>query len=164
MSKLPTYVFERTFDAPPELVWRTWTEPELFARWYGPNVETVIHHMEPTAGGTCLIEMKMDGNSFYQRLDYTEVTPPTRLVGLNANTDGDWNIAANPMMPDWPRVLLTTVTFEAQGGQTKLRLVWEPHQATEAEIAGFAAAMDRLGSGWGAGMEKLAALLTEMQQ
>jgi uncharacterized protein YndB with AHSA1/START domain len=37
MSEPPIYVLERTFDAPPELVWRGWTEPALLARWYGPN-------------------------------------------------------------------------------------------------------------------------------
>src|SRR3989304_2588398 len=29
-------VIERVFDAPRELVWRAWTEPEHFMRWYGP--------------------------------------------------------------------------------------------------------------------------------
>ena len=44
-------------------------------------------------------------------------------------------------MKDWPRVLLTTVTFEEDGAQTKLRLTWVPHEASEAEIACFAAAI-----------------------
>lgn len=29
-------VIERTFDAPPELVWQMWTDPEHFKAWYGP--------------------------------------------------------------------------------------------------------------------------------
>ena len=56
--------------------------------------------------------------------------------------DADWNVTANPMMADWPRVLLTTVTFEEDGAKTKMRLTWVPHEASEAEIACFAAAMD----------------------
>ena len=48
------------------------------------------------------------------------------------------------MMPDWPRVLLTTVTFEEGGRRTKLRLTWVPHQASEAEVACFAAAIGGL--------------------
>ena len=66
-------------------------------------------------------------------------------------------------MPDWPRVLLTTVTFEEDGVQTKLRLTWVPHDSSEAEIACFAAAMDGMDKGWGAGMELLAELLAELQ-
>ena len=67
------------------------------------------------------------------------------------------------MMADWPRVLLTTVTFADDGGQTKIRLTWVPHEASEAEIACFAAAIGSLNKGWGAGMELLAKLLAELQ-
>lgn len=163
MSDLPTYVLERVFDAPRELVWRTWTEPELFARWYGPNVETIIHRFELNPGGLGLVEMKMGDDSYFQRLEYTDVIPPERLVCLMSHSDSDWNIITFPMMADWPRILLTTVTFEEDGAQTKLRLTWVPHEASEAEIAGFTAAMDGMGKGWGAGMELLAELLVELQ-
>ncbi|MEM8689105.1 MAG: SRPBCC domain-containing protein, partial [Pseudomonadota bacterium] len=106
MSDLPTYVLEREFDAPAELVWRTWTEPDLLSRWYGPRVETVVHKLDVTPGGLWLNEMKWDGNSNYQRVEYTEVNPPEKLVWLHSMADADWNVVANPMMPDWPLVLL----------------------------------------------------------
>ena len=60
------------------------------------------------------------------------------------------------MMADWPRVLLTTVTFEEEGAQTRMRLTWVPHEASDAETACFAAAMGGMDKGWGAGMELLA--------
>ena len=163
MADLPTYVLERVFDAPRELVWRTWTEPDLLARWYGPNVETIVHRLDVKPGGLWLNEMKWDGKSNYQRVEYTEVVPPERLVWLHATADADWTIAANPMMPDWPRVLLTTVTFEADGDRTNLRLTWVPHDATDAEIACFATALANLDKGWAAGMKLLADLLVELQ-
>jgi hypothetical protein len=56
-----------------------------------------------------------------------------------------------------------TVTFEEVDGKTKLRLTWVPHEASEAEIACFAATMVGMGKGWGAGMELLAKLLAEIQ-
>ena len=163
MSDVPTFVLERVFNAPRELVWKTWTDPELLSRWYGPNVETIIHRLDVKPGGLWLNEMKMGGKSNYQRTEYTEVTPPERLIMLQSNSDADWNITSNPMMPDWPRVLLTTVTFEEDEDQTKMRLTWVPHEASEAEIACFAAALDGMGKGWGAGMELLAELLAELQ-
>ena len=51
MSDVPTYVLEREFDAPRELVWKTWTDPELLPRWYGPGVETIVHHLEVKPAG-----------------------------------------------------------------------------------------------------------------
>lgn len=163
MSERPTYVLERVFDAPRDLVWRTWTEPELLARWYGPNVETIVHRLDVKPGGLWLGEMKWDGNANYQRVEFTEVVPPERLVWLHSVSDSNWTIIANPMMPDWPRVLLTTVTFEADGNRTNMRLTWIPHEASEAEIACFAAAIDGMDKGWAAGMELLAELLAELQ-
>jgi hypothetical protein len=67
------------------------------------------------------------------------------------------------MMPDWPRLLLTTVTFEEDHDQTKVRLTWVPHEASQAEIACFAAAIGGLDKGWGTGMDLLAELLAELQ-
>lgn len=168
MNDVPTYVLEREFDAPRELVWKTWTDPELVARWYGPNVETIVHKMETKPGGLWLVEMKWGDaskgvTSRYERIEYTEVTPPSRLVWLQSVTDADSNWAPNPMMPDWPRVLLTVVTFEADGDRTKLRLTWTPHEASEAERACFAGAMANLDKGWGAGMAVLEDLLAELQ-
>jgi hypothetical protein len=67
------------------------------------------------------------------------------------------------MMANWPLVLLTIVTFREVGAKTKTTLTWTPHNASEAEIACFADAIDGLDKGWGAGMELLEALLAELQ-
>jgi uncharacterized protein YndB with AHSA1/START domain len=163
MRDQTTYVLDRVFDAPRELVWKAWTDPNLLPRWYGPNVETIVHRLDLKPGGLWLIEMKWNGKSNYQRVEYSEVARPERLVWLHSNSDANWNVTPSPMMPDWPRVLLTTVTFEEGGGRTKLRLTWIPHEASEAEVACFAAAIERIGKGWDAGMELLAKLLTELQ-
>ena len=160
MTDLPTYVLERSFTAPRELVWHAWTDKDLFARWYGPNIQTVIHRQDLRVGGVAHIEMRMGGGSSYQTLTYQEVAPPSRIVWLNSNTDANWNVAANARRP---RTLLTTVTFEQDGPQTRLRLEWTPHDASAAEIACFAAAMDNMGMGWNGGMEILATILAELQ-
>lgn len=33
MSESPEYILDRVFDAPRELVWRAWTDPELLYHW-----------------------------------------------------------------------------------------------------------------------------------
>ena len=163
MSDLPVYLLERTFDAPRALVWKAWTDPALLPRWYGPRVETIIHRLEMKPGGQWLGEMRWGGESYFQRADITEVVPLERLVWLHAASDADWTVIANPMMPDWPRVLLTTVTFVEDGDGTRLSLTWVPHEAGPAEVACFAAAVDGIGKGWETGMDLLADLLVEMR-
>jgi len=100
MSDLPTYALDRVFDAPRELVWKTWTDPKLLPRWYGPRVETIVHRLELKPGGLWLVEMRMGGRSMYQRVEYTEVRPPERLVWLHSNSDAEWNITPSPKMTD----------------------------------------------------------------
>lgn len=163
MTDLPIFVMERNFDAPPELVWRTWTEADLVERWYGPGVETYIHAFDVKPGGLWINEMRMDDQSMFQRMEYTEVEPPARLVMLMSNCDADWNVIDNPMMPQWPRTFLTEVELEAEGDGTKLTLRWIPHEASDEQNEAFARAMDGLEQGWGAGMTLIGEILEELK-
>jgi uncharacterized protein YndB with AHSA1/START domain len=164
MSELPEYKLDRIFDAPRELVWRAWTDPELLHRWYGPGAETIIHEFDLKPGGMWLNEMKWGGNSNFQKVVFQEVTPPEKMVWHHfSSTDSDWNNIANPMMADWPRLLLTTVTFEDMGDKTNVRLSQLPLEATDAEIACFAEAMANMDKGWGSGYAIMDELFVELQ-
>lgn len=164
MSELPEYVLDRVFDAPRELVWRAWTDPEILHRWYGPGAETTIHEFELEPGGSWLNEMAWGENSMFQKIVFQEVTQPERLVWRHHSfTDADWNDIPNPRMADWPRLLLTTVTFEERGDRTAVRLSQVPMEASEAEIACFAQAMAGMDKGWGAGYAVIDEILAELQ-
>ena len=164
MRDLPTLVIVREFDAPRELVWRAWTDRDLLPRWYGPRVETIVHRLDLVEDGLWLVEMRWAGNSSYQRAEYTEIVRPARLVWLHSVADRDWDVIPEPRMAGWPRVLLTTVTFEDVGERTRMRLTWEPHEAGEAEVSCFWAAKDGVGKGWEAGLDLLAELLAQLQE
>ena len=161
MSDLPEFVLDREFDANRELVWLAWTDPKLLQRWYGPGVETVIHKFDLEPNGEWLNEMKMNSGSNFQKMIFQEVSKPDKLVWHHCSTDENWNIAANPMMPDWPRILLTTVDFQERGDRTSVRLSQIPMDATDAEIACFAKMKDGMGGGWGSGYTIIDELLAE---
>ncbi len=162
MNDLPEFVLDREFNAPRDLVWRAWTDPEHLQRWYGPGVETVIHKFDLVPGGVWLNEMKMKNGSSFQKALFKEVHATEKLVWHHYNTDADWNIAQNPMMPDWPRILLTEVTFSENGGKTNVRLSQVPLEATAAEIACFAQMKDGMAGGWGGGYAIIDDILQEM--
>ena len=163
MSDIPEYVLERIFDAPRELVWRAWTDPEILHQWYGPGVETVIHQFDLRPGGAWLNEMKWGGKSDFSKMAFQEVTQPKRMVWHHSSTDVDWNVVSSPMMANWPRVLLTTVTFQEADGKTTVRLSQVPLDATDAEIACFAEMMVNMDKGWGSGFKMLDDLLQELR-
>ena len=163
MSNLPEFVVDRVFNAPLALVWKAWTNPTHLQRWYGPGVETVIHEFDLTAGGEWRNEMKMASGSLYQKMIFQEINVLEKLVWHHCGTDENWQIGANPMMPDWPRMLLTTVSFSESDGQSSVRISQIPMQATEAEIACFTQMKDMMSGGWGKGYEVIDEILTELQ-
>jgi len=73
--------YERTFDAPRDVVWKAWTEPTI-AAWFGPaGFRTTIHEMDVRPGGKWLFTMHgPDGTDYPNRVVYLEVDPPRKLV------------------------------------------------------------------------------------
>jgi len=74
-------LFERTFDAPREQVWKAFTDPERVAQWWGPKgTTTTVAEMDVRVGGTWrYISRAPDRNdvSFYG--EYLEIEPPERF-------------------------------------------------------------------------------------
>jgi uncharacterized protein YndB with AHSA1/START domain len=71
-------VFERTFDAPRELVWKALTDPDLIPRWWGPHESsTRVAEMDVRPGGKWRFISSAPGRAdveFYG--EYLEVDPP----------------------------------------------------------------------------------------
>jgi uncharacterized protein YndB with AHSA1/START domain len=72
----------REFDAPRELVFRAYTEPEILAQWWGPRkYEIIIDHMDVRPGGTWrVIHRDAEGNEHPFRGKYREITPTHKIV------------------------------------------------------------------------------------
>ncbi len=75
-------VFTREFDAPRELLFEVWTDPQHLEKWWGPNgFRTESVKMDLRAGGSWqLIMHAPDGREFRNRVAYVEVTAPERIV------------------------------------------------------------------------------------
>ena len=73
---------ERLFDAPRELVFDAWTDPEGIGQWWGPRgFTTTVHEMDVRPGGIWRFTMHgPDGTDYQNRVVYREVVPPERLV------------------------------------------------------------------------------------
>lgn len=70
-----TLTLERTFNAPIQLVWQAWTQPEHIIQWWGPpGIETKIVEHNFKIGGTWKFTMLMpDGNEFITEGVYQEI-------------------------------------------------------------------------------------------
>ena len=75
-------VIERVFDAPRELVFKAWTDPDQLAKWWGPNgITTVISEHNFTVGGHWRYEMRRgDGPGGKTTSEFLEIVPPEKIV------------------------------------------------------------------------------------
>jgi uncharacterized protein YndB with AHSA1/START domain len=123
-------IVTRTFDSPARAVFDAWTRPELFKLWWAPkSMGAVLSACEidaRTGGGYRITfgDGGSDSATFFGR--YLEVTPPSRLVWTNEESD------------DAP---VTTVTFEDQGERTLLVLsdLYRSAEPLPAAVAGMQA-------------------------
>jgi uncharacterized protein YndB with AHSA1/START domain len=103
-------VITRSFDAPRELVFKAFTDPDAVRQWWGQReTETIVDKLEARPGGVWrYVQRAADGNEFGFHGVYHEVSAPERIV-YTFEFEG---------LPG--HVLLETVTFEEQDGKTHM--------------------------------------------
>jgi len=151
-----TLVIERIFDAPRELVWKAWTEPELVMRWWGPKGFTApAAEIDFRVGGKILFAMQSadfnDGRPIWSTGVYREIVPLERIVMTDSFADADGNVVPAThygMGSEFPLEMLVTVTFEDLDGKTKMTLRHEDLPAGEMR--------EGAGTGWNESFDKLA--------
>jgi uncharacterized protein YndB with AHSA1/START domain len=161
------FIISRVFDAPRELVWEAFTDPERMKHWWGPKGFTVIaSKMDLRPGGTYHYGMKApNGSAMWGKFVYREIVRPERMVLINSFSDEAGGITRHPMSPTWPLEMLSTFTFEEQpDGKTKLTIRWSAYNATEEEQKTFDASHDSMRMGWGGTMEQLEKYLATAKQ
>jgi uncharacterized protein YndB with AHSA1/START domain len=141
-------VLTRIIDAPRELVFQAWTDPQHLAQWWGPQHFTnPVCEVDLRPGGAMRIDMRgPDGVIYPMKSVFREVVAPERLV-FTSNAVED--AAGNPQLEG-----LATVTFAEHEGKTKLTVRVTILKATPA-AADALAGMD---AGWNQSLDRLAAL------
>jgi len=106
-------VIARVFDAPRERVFKVWTDPAHVTQWWGPTGFTsTIQEMDVRPGGVWRLVMHgPDGTDYPNKIVYTEIVEPERLVYVHGDDSGD---ASHDFH--------VTVTFEDQAGKTLLTM------------------------------------------
>jgi uncharacterized protein YndB with AHSA1/START domain len=138
-------VVTRMFDAPVQVVFRAWSQPELFRRWWvpeGSGLSLVSCEMDVSTGGKYRLEFGAGEGTMAFHGKYLDVVPNQRIVWTN--DEGEEGA-------------VTTVTFEAQGGRTLLTF----HEAYPSSEA-LDEAMQGSAVGLPIQLDQLAALLSSI--
>jgi uncharacterized protein YndB with AHSA1/START domain len=130
----------RTYEAPRELVWRAWTEPEQLTRWWGPPgwttpLESVTMDVRP-GGAFRLVSLSDEGVEMPVVGTYREVVEPERIV------------LEEPAEEAWHEGSVSVVTFTDLGdGRTEMALtatIRTTAEMRETAERGMRATMERL--------------------
>mgnify|MGYP003574727312 CR=1 FL=1 len=145
-------VIERTFDAPQELIWRMWTQPEDFASWYGPKGMTIpVADMDLRVGGKRFICMASPDGSMkmWTTGEFTAIDPTTRLSYTESMSDEEGNVlspSAMGMPKSHPETTEVTVQLEEIDGRTKMVMTHAGIPADSPGAGGWNQAFDKLAS------------------
>jgi uncharacterized protein YndB with AHSA1/START domain len=140
----------REFDAPPHLVYKAWTTPELVMQyWSGRRGQMTLAEIDLREGGAWRYVMTAgEGFEVGFHGEYREIVPNERLVYTE--------IYEGAEAPDVePPVNVATFT-ELEGGRTRLELLTECHTKEVRDLI--------LDSGMEGGMQEQMDLLDELAQ
>lgn len=103
----------RKFDAPRELVFAAWSDPDRIAKWWGPNgFTTTTSEFDMRPGGVWRFVMHgPDGTDYTNRVVFEEIVRPERLIYSHGGAED-----VEPVQ------FRNTVTFEDLGGRTRLTM------------------------------------------
>ena len=145
-------VLTRLIAAPPDNVYRCWTEPALLKQWFAPKPYTTpVAELDVRPGGTALIVMRgPDGKDLPNPGVYLEVVPGRRLVSTDAYVSA-WVPSAKPF-------LTIIVTFDPEDGKTRYTARARHWSAADCE------AHEKMGfhDGWGRCTDQLEELVATL--
>ena len=149
-------VITRIIDAPVELVWKAWSEPEQVKRWWGPQ-----HYTSPTCtidfqeGGKYIFCMRapqdQGGRDEYSAGQYLKIVPFEILEFTQFMSDEN-GFKVNPvemgLSPDFPDEVRTSVTFKRiRPDMTELSITeygWTVNPMFVYALAGMHQSIDKL--------------------
>jgi uncharacterized protein YndB with AHSA1/START domain len=148
-------VITRIIDAPIDLVWKAWTDPQYVTRWWGPEFYTSpTCKIDLREGGRYTFCMRapqdQGGQDMYTSGIYKKIVPMQYLEFTQGMSDKD----GNPVDPaqlglpaDFPKELRTTIVFTAKGNMTELTITeydWPVSQMYVYSYAGMHQSLDKL--------------------
>jgi len=150
-GKQKTVSIKRTFDLPVSTMWKAWSEPESFKKWWGPNDYTCPDcTIDFKVGGKNLASMQgRDGKKIWSTNTYREIIPMKKIVYVDnfADEKGNSVPASYYNMPgDWSKEMVVTVAFEDVNGKTKMSLEHTnlPEEMHDDCVTGWQQSFDKL--------------------
>lgn len=161
------FVINRSFDAPLDVMFDVWSQPEHFSKWLPPtgfDMEFITADIRP--GGSAFYAMTSDDGKvkMFGRVSYLKIEAPDTLVYTQQFCKENGDISRHPMAPTWPETMLTIVKLTAESqDRTRVTVTWEPYgTVTAEELDTFIKARGGMTQGWTGSFDKLEGYVGEL--
>jgi uncharacterized protein YndB with AHSA1/START domain len=144
-SVIEAFTIKRTYNHPPDLVFRAWTEPRRMEKWFCPNPKNKVEvEIDLRVGGRYKISMiPASGDAWVVGGEYREITRPEKLTFT-------WKWVTDPT--EGPGTLVT-VQFVVVDSVTEVVLTHDNLESEESRT--------NHGEGWNATMDRLTEYLED---
>jgi uncharacterized protein YndB with AHSA1/START domain len=151
-SSTDAVVIEHRFDAPVELIWQMWTDPDHFREWFGPEGASIpTAKMDVRVGGSRLVCMEVQTPNGPMQMwftgKYLEVVENERLVYTESMSDenGVVKSPADMGMPaGHPTTTEVRVEIDIDGSGTRMMLTHSGIPEGSPGATGWRMAIDKL--------------------
>lgn len=150
-SQTKPIVIKRTFNLPPETVWKAFSDAGTMKKWWGPNGFTCPDcTIDFRTGGKYLASMQdKDGSKTWSTGTIKEIVQNRKIVYTDSFSDEKGNVknASELGMPgNWPMEMQFTVEMNENNGKTELTLtlLGIPSEMYDDCIQGWQQSLDKL--------------------
>ena len=156
---------ERVFQAPCDIVWQAWTEPERLILWWGPADHIMtVNRFDLFPGGMFHYGLRsLRGLETWGRLVFIDVTPPEKLAFVNSYSNVSADITRHTSIADYPMEILNICTFKEISQETIFSMKCRPQNATDREKKVFIQNHLNLKNALAATFDQLAQYLASMR-
>ena len=134
------FTIHQAIKAPPDRVFKAWTDPEHISRWFVPvdgwTAPIDLISVDARPGGMWRVSMVDDSGEAYPAVfHYREISKPNRIVFTTGAPDQD---------PNDPAIHVATVTIEARDGGSEMTYQGMTSDPDQSEVAGWKVMFERM--------------------
>jgi uncharacterized protein YndB with AHSA1/START domain len=144
-------IIKRSFKLPLDVMWKAWSDPSVFKKWWGPEGYTCPDcTIDFRTGGKYLASMQdKEGRKIWSTGTIREIDPLKKIVYTDNFSDERGNIIspAEAGMPgEWNSEMLVTVEMRETNGNTEIALTHTgiPGEMYDECVRGWQSSFDKL--------------------
>lgn len=156
-------VITRQFNAPKEMIFKSFSEAERLAKWWGPKGSLIkVKRLDFRSGGMFLYSVDYEGQVMWGRFVYGQILRPYSIEFVSSFSDEEGNITRAPFNQQWPLEFFNRWTLSEHEGMTTFTITVHPIDASSEELRSFNELQPSMQEGFAGSLDQLEEYLAQL--